>query len=54
METRLTTNMLDQLVAGMQQSAEDFLASIKPRIAAKKDELAKSEFADSIPSMEAP
>lgn len=51
-ETRLTTNMLDKLVAGMSLKSEDFIANLKPLILTKKAELEKSEYAKMIDSLD--
>ena len=50
-ETRLTTNMLDKLVIGMSLSADEFIANLRPLINAKKEQLAKSEYARIAPNM---
>ena len=51
-ETRLTTNMLDKVVAGMTLSPEDFITNLKPLLEAKRAELGKSEYSYIISQLE--
>lgn len=44
--------MLDKLVEGMKLKPEDFIQNLKPLIEAKKAELAKSEYANLIETIE--
>jgi hypothetical protein len=43
--------MLDKLVIGMSLSADEFIANLRPLINAKKEQLAKSEYARIAPNM---